>query len=547
MIVSTTQTSSQRSNSSSTSSERIPPTYGYHNTFHTHSTLPVDAPPPTYASANSPQTLRRLEDIAQAELAGTPLPPYTCTIECAAIMGHKPELSSPFQVAQTREWSDTYVVLQGSQLSLHRIKSPGILSKNRTPGPGRLLRKFTLQHAEVGVAADFKKTPLIPKSPFAHLVPASARQKLYETDPHLFEPIREYVIRLRLETEQFLLCAPSQEQMLDWVENLCAAIDISLPLEDRSEPRYKSLPRRSRRQRALDSARFAQNVENLSNEEAGRRIIAEQERIFRQLYPHLAGDADASQTHSETTTNEQPAATSPSGDPETDDLDPDDVRIPAARRTTSHDGEADDRPRSSASTESSDDPKTRPPHRHSASQALRYRRRCAPVLLASSPRVSDVVYSGGRRMRINVKSHILVEFTSHPPRYDAHNFPRRKRQPASVSTTTVAKTVSVPVLAPAPTNLQRPTCPVRAISDDSIISFGYDLATSSSEHATNPLDDADAIRSATSSEPPSPTVTTQAKADAARRLVAIGKARSSEENARETSLSAVALGVGLLI
>lgn len=557
--------SNNSSNSTTSSSDRIPPTYGYHNTFHTHATPVVDAPPPNYAIANSSETLRRLQRIALAESTPTPLPTYTCSVELSGILGVKPELSSPFQIASNREWNDNYIVLTGTVLSVHRVKAPGLLSKSKLPGPGRVLKKYSMQHAEVGLAADFKKSPLIPKSPFAHLVPASARQKLYETDPHLFEPVREHVIRLRLETEQFLLCASSQEQMLDWIENLCAAIDISSPLEDRSEPRYKSLPRRSRRQRVLDNAHINQNLDNLSNIETGRRIIAEQERIFRQLYPHLAGDASAAPTHDTTAnnnTNEHHTTAitpSPTGDPETDDLDPDDARIPSARRTPSRDGESDDRPSSSTTLDSSDDPKTRPPHRHSNSQALRYRRRCAPVLLACSPRVSDVVYTGGRRMRINVKSHVLVEYTSHPPRYDAHNFPKRSSRSTAtaVSVSSKAQSPSTSVSAATTTTttaispFQRPTSPLRASSHDSIVSFGYDLATSSSEMMTNPLDHPDAIHAAAMGEdtPPSPTLAShvQAKTDAARRLVTIGKTRSSEENARETSLSPVALGVGLLI
>jgi hypothetical protein len=454
-------------------------------------------------------------------------------------MGLKQELASPFQVANQREWNDVYVILQGTQLSLYRLKSASLLSKNRAQGPGKLIRNYSLQHAEIGIAADFKKTHLVPKSPFAHLVPASARQKLFETDPHLFEPIREYAIRLRLETEQFLLCAATQEEMLDWVEALCAALDISTPLEDRSEPRYRSLPRRSRRQRILDGATRVANLDDLASMDIGRRIIAEQERIIRQLYPHLA-EGNVPEHTSETAGHA--TAAQPAVDPETDDLDPEDARFPSARRTTSHGDESEDRPSSSATSDSSADPKSRPPHRHSPSQALRYRKRCAPVLLASSPRVSDVVFIGGKRMRINVKEHMLVEYTGHPPRYDAHKFVKAKKSLAPIVE------IAVPRIVPSPINTERPSSPVRGISDDSFTSFGYDLASTSSDRTgAAPADDSDDIRSAPSSEPPSPTAATQAKADAARKLVSLSKTRSSEERVPEDGLSAVALGVGLLI
>jgi hypothetical protein len=439
----------------------------------------------------------------------------------------KQELSSPFQLANNREWLDTYVVLRGTLLCLHRVKTPGPFSKSKAVGPGRLIKKLTLQHAEIGLAADFKKTSPIPKSPFAHLMPAAARQKLYETDPHLFEPVREHVIRLRVETEQFLLCAASQEEMLDWVEALCASLDISTPLEDRSEPRYRSLPRRNRRQRMLDGAQ-AENLDNILSFEGGRTIVAEQERIIQRLYPHLAGtnssDARDSTGH--------PQAAHSGVDPETDDLDPEDVRFPSARRTASHSSESDERPSSSATTESSADPKCHPPHSHSPSQALRYRRRCAPVLLAESPRVSDVVFSGGKRMRINAKEHILVHLASLPPRYDVHNFPKKKKQPLPrINESATAKNIPSVIVT------DRPSPPSRAVSDDSILSFGYELGSTSSEQNM-------------SSEPPSPTLATHAKSaksDASHRLVIVSKGRTSEDRTREDGLNAVSLGVGLLI
>lgn len=533
-------TQGRRSRSSNpTGSQQPPPTYGYHNTFHTHAQLP-QGPPPSYARAMDPKTVKYLEEKARTEkdlASTTALPPaYTCTVQLSGALGMKQELSSPFSVAGNRDWYEAFVVLQGTQLHIHRAKNPGLLSKNRAPTAGKLLRSYTLQHAEVGIALDFKKTGLIPKSPFAHLVPASARAKLFESDPQLFEPVREHVLRLRLETEQFLLCAPSAESMLVWLESLCAAVDISSPIEDRSEPRYRSLPRRNRRQRLLDSAQLGlgdSNIENLSSLEAGRRIIAQQEQIIRQLYPHLAASREPGTTH--------PTPSPAAAELEIDDFDPEDVRFPtsrsAARLSASQQeegSEGSDRPESSSSEDRKTADRLRPTH----AQTLRYRRRCAPVLLASSPRVSDVVFCEGKRMRISVKERSLIEYTAHPPRYDAHNFPKTPRRPAKLAPSrpspTTAKVVPVVVAAPP----ARPGSPIRGVSDDSItsISFEEDLAASASQSADD----------ITSSGPPSPTGISQVKTDASRQLAEIGKRRASED-ARETGLSAVALGVGLII
>ncbi|KAI8937629.1 hypothetical protein NX059_005335 [Plenodomus lindquistii] len=527
----TTRTSNNSSSSSS------PPTYGYHNTYHTHAQLPIGSPP-SYARAIEPKVLQHLDqrtrhEINVARSSALP-PPYSCSVEIEGIVGIKQELVSPFQVSGHREWYDAYVVLRGTQLSIHRLKNPTLFSRSQKPTKGKLLRTYTLQHSEVGVASDFKKTALIPKSPFAHLVPAASRPKLYETDPHFFEPVREHAVRLRLELEQFLICPATEEAMLDWIEALTAAIDISSPLEDRSEPRYRSLPRRNRRQRVLDGASLGENLEQLSELEAGRRFIAQQEQIIRSLYPHLAAITREPGTES----------SAPARDNELDEFDPEDVRFPtrlapdSIRHTSQEEEQAEEE---ETAVVDQSDPKFAPRLQPSPSQILRYRRRCAPVLLASSPRVSDVVFCLGQRVRINVKDACLVEFTPHPPRYDAHKFPKSKsKRPSRVSTSRtpvhVTEKTEPAVEAPA-----RPGSPIRGVSDDSIssISFGEDLAPARSESHGDDIE-------TESSSPPSPTGITHAKADAAKQLEALGKRRASGEG-REPGLSAVVLGARLMI
>src|SRR5690349_6137281 len=54
---------------------------------------------------------------------------------------------------------------------------------------------------------------------------------------------RRYTIRVRAETDQFLLCCVELSTFNKWLEGLFAAIDIALPLEDRDFPRDMSIPR----------------------------------------------------------------------------------------------------------------------------------------------------------------------------------------------------------------------------------------------------------------------------------------------------------------
>ncbi|KAL1621149.1 hypothetical protein SLS54_005644 [Diplodia seriata] len=399
--------------------------YGYHNTFHTH-TQPADltAKPPAYAPRQPAE-----------KSTNEALPSYSCSVLFEGPLGIKTECINFFDkpCPKERQWQDVYAILRGTQLSIYRLKT-SLFSKNKKPAPGKLLRTYSLQHAELGLALDFKKTDLIPKSPLAKLVPLNSRQAVYQTDPHLFWPVREHVMRLRLEADQFLLCAAEVEGMLDWIENLCAAVDISPPLEDRSEPRYRSLPRRGRRQRQLDGRQTRQEAIDLN----ARRLLAEQERIIRTMYPNLVRDGDEEQPEQP----EQPLGET-DGDAEDFAMDllfPNRPSSPrpgnisnsstqnmddAIDRTTTRRASVD----SQLAPTSGKYPLTENPQ-PSASSILRYRRRCAPVLLAASPRASDVMFYDGMRLRVNVKKQIVMEFHESPPHYTAHRFTAADREAA---------------------------------------------------------------------------------------------------------------------
>ena len=54
---------------------------------------------------------------------------------------------------------------------------------------------------------------------------------------------RRYVIRVRAEEDQFLLCCIELETFVKWLECLFAAIDVAAPIDDRDFPRDMSIPR----------------------------------------------------------------------------------------------------------------------------------------------------------------------------------------------------------------------------------------------------------------------------------------------------------------
>ncbi|KDQ13360.1 hypothetical protein BOTBODRAFT_77070, partial [Botryobasidium botryosum FD-172 SS1] len=78
-----------------------------------------------------------------------------------------------------------------------------------------LVRHYTLQRAESGLGTDYVKRP--------------------------------YVVRVRLEGEQFLMQARTLASAVHWVEALQAGTNVALDLDERLMPRPPIMPRRRRR------------------------------------------------------------------------------------------------------------------------------------------------------------------------------------------------------------------------------------------------------------------------------------------------------------
>ncbi|KAG8872452.1 hypothetical protein FRB97_007625 [Tulasnella sp. 331] len=80
-----------------------------------------------------------------------------------------------------------------------------------------VLRKYSLQNAETGLASDYAK--------------------------------RKFVIRVRADGEQFLIQADNILMAIDWIETFQAGANVALDLDERPMPKPPALPRRRRRRR----------------------------------------------------------------------------------------------------------------------------------------------------------------------------------------------------------------------------------------------------------------------------------------------------------
>ncbi|KAF8429058.1 hypothetical protein EV426DRAFT_543080, partial [Tirmania nivea] len=341
------------------------PISGYLNPFPTVSstTLSPSYPPPSYDDTRNQLSLQpgRNPVWPREEEGMEQLPEYYCSVHKEAVFYTKMELSSPFDRATDRSWNKEYVVLHGTLLRLHKARripffaSPDMRSglgedgSTRPEGwmPGELTRSYTLQGAEVGIATDYKK--------------------------------RHFVIRIRAETEQFLLSSKSVDECIAWLEALSAAVDLSPVLEERALPRYQTTPRRRRVPLIRPpprGMRGPRDSEGSITEQNVRELRSDFRSSAASAQPHPIGSPYPAMSTSHTT------GTTP-------------ITGPPASISASI-----NRPSSSG--------KWRPSNTLTPEANLRYVRRCMAVLRDDSPRLSDYIVKDGRRYRLAWEKRQLV-------------------------------------------------------------------------------------------------------------------------------------------
>ncbi len=102
-------------------------------------------------------------------------------------------------------------------------------------------------------------------------------------------------MRVRAEEEQFLLSCTELETFVSWIEALSTAIGIALPIDQRTYPRYRTLP-----------PRHSQPRIEVETEEAQREIA-------REFFPHLLEGEGSSSSGSSASSTTAAAAGSSSG------------------------------------------------------------------------------------------------------------------------------------------------------------------------------------------------------------------------------------------
>lgn len=135
----------------------------------TNSRRPPAEPPPPYQPFASRRTLSR------ADLRKVPddvLPPYSTDIHLQGVWEIKTEIEDANKRSDNRQWGTVMIELRGTYIKLYSVKKEwaqwgwGVakdwvtsMSPDNPPWArkGSLLRVYTLQHADAGIAADYKK------------------------------------------------------------------------------------------------------------------------------------------------------------------------------------------------------------------------------------------------------------------------------------------------------------------------------------------------------------------------------------------------------
>ncbi len=139
--------------------------------YYHQATTPIDPPepPPSYDDFLDSPALRRRFNIQPREDEGREiLPPYSSAISLENVFMKKMELEGAVHKAQDRNWYKVLVTLQGTALTFHKCKGSGVFGsamsgrKHSADLPagctrGTFLRSYNLQHADVGIAADYLK------------------------------------------------------------------------------------------------------------------------------------------------------------------------------------------------------------------------------------------------------------------------------------------------------------------------------------------------------------------------------------------------------
>ncbi|PNY23640.1 Uncharacterized protein TCAP_06398 [Tolypocladium capitatum] len=321
------------------------------------------------------------------------LPDYQSTVSVEGVFAKKHEVEHTIKRAEDRHWHTVFVTLNGTALNVYNVKKDWGWGKSRD-GPticpdnppwvrkAKLEKSYSLLHADAGIAADYSK--------------------------------RRYVIRIRAETDQFLLSCIELSTFVKWLECLFAAIDVAAPIDDRDFPRDMSIPRVQRLRWFQGQSPALPGYAAVTAAEPGGQLAA----------GSFASDTPAESSAQASQERPEPQ---PTAEQATSQSQPQPLPSASGLRDQSPSGDASGGPpriepprRMSTTTypNSSVDPHTGkwfPEHKWSSAHDLLYAKLCYSNLLFRSPRKSNYIISKGKQWFVDWGTGRMVRVL--PPTY----------------------------------------------------------------------------------------------------------------------------------
>lgn len=233
---------------------------------------PLPASPPSYSSCNPNRRIRfPVYDYLKGCSLETVPPKYQPAVEDITIISMKLEWLSPYEASPTKQWKNFIMQINSTQLNFYRIDESltgGI--KHYSNGESRVGSSHS--HHSHFLSLKTKSTYQFSKADQERIVfNVNRNREKYLTDDRIVKTYslqcaklgiptdytkKTFVLRMRCESEQFLLNFSHVDDMIMFTMYLQMGICVSLDLELREYPTYRVVPRRRRRPRPKNRDRL---------------------------------------------------------------------------------------------------------------------------------------------------------------------------------------------------------------------------------------------------------------------------------------------------
>ncbi|SCU87825.1 LAFA_0E09032g1_1 [Lachancea sp. 'fantastica'] len=223
------------------------------------------------------------------------LPPYSPSVEEITLVSMKMEWVDPYNISPSRGWKNFIMEINSTQVNFYHI-DPSLTKTIRNYCNGRSnfagesidpILEYDSHHS-IFNSLGSKSTYQFNKADQETLASKIKKDKTkYLSNSRLFRTYslqfakfgiptdynrKTFVLRLRCETDQFLLSFSHVDDMIMWAMHLSIGIGVALDLDFRELPSYRTVPRRRRRRRRKRQDGIISGVEGL------RRITADKRK-----------------------------------------------------------------------------------------------------------------------------------------------------------------------------------------------------------------------------------------------------------------------------